>query len=1222
MFTKVLIANRGAIAVRIIKTLNKLGIKSVAVYSESDLHSLHVEMASEAYSLGAGNANDTYLNSKKIIDIALQCQAQAIHPGYGFLSENTEFATLAEDHHIAFIGPRPQQILQFGLKHEARQLALAAQVPLIPGSPLLNNADEAVEWSKNIGFPIMVKSTAGGGGIGMQRCYNEKELVHAVENVKHLGQQNFSNSGFFLEKYIANARHIEVQILGNGQGDIISLGTRDCTLQRRHQKVIEEAPAPGLTPEQETSITSTARQLMKAVNYLNASTVEFIYDNDEKAFYFLEVNTRLQVEHGVTEAIYNVDIVEWMLRIASESSCDLSSLQALTPSGHALQARVYAEDPLNDFRPSAGLINDIQWPESLRIDTWVTPGCEVSPFFDPLIAKLIAHQPSRQQAIQTLINGIENSQLWMIETNLNYLTHCLSLPFFQKVEMTTQSLSTLSFHHSKIEVLQPGTQTTYQDFPGRQGYWSVGIPPSGPFDSLSFQWGNQLLNNAANAVGLEITLNGPTLKFYQDADIVVTGAECDILINEDLIPLWKTHRIRAGEVLKIGAIKKMGARAYLCIKGGFDCPSYLGSRSTFTLGQFGGYAGRALRTGDMLTFSQSHDNNHAPKEFVSVDLPSSERPQFSHQWTLRVTYGPHGANDFFTENDIETFFRTQWEVHYQSNRTGVRLIGPKPEWARETGGEAGLHPSNIHDNAYAFGTVDFTGDMPIILGPDGPSLGGFVCPATVITADLWKLGQLKSGDTIQFEKVSIDTAHQILHQQNDDVKTFDPIKTRPTPVNTAQNNEISCDSSTGPAQSTPLLRSFQSHGLTVTYRLAGDRFILVEYGEMTLDLNLRFRVQALTNHIQTLKDHQHISGIQDLTPGIRSLQIHFNEKAISLPNLLDKLEEIEQQLGETDALTFTSRIVHLPLSWDDPACQEAIDKYTQTVRPNAPWCPSNLEFIRRINGLNSIEDVKNIVFDARYLVLGLGDVYLGAPVATPIHPAHRLVTTKYNPARTWTAENSVGIGGAYLCIYGMEGPGGYQFVGRTLQMWNRYRTTQEFKEPWLLRHFDQIQFYPVTSEELVDIRKQFPLGRYPIKIETSEISIKSIQEELANQHSLIDQFKTQRQSAFDQELQHWKTSGLLNFEPPATNIHDMSDIGSLEDNQSFIESPVSGSVWKLLVEENQILNPEQALMILESMKMEFPVLAPYPVKVIKILIQPGEHIQAGQALAIIEPSKS
>ena len=306
------------------------------------------------------------------------------------------------------------------------------------------------------------------------------------------------------------------------------------------------------------------------------------------------------------------------------------------------------------------------------------------------------------------------------------------------------------------------------------------------------------------------------------------------------------------------------------------------------------------------------------------------------------------------------------------------------------------------------------------------------------------------------------------------------------------------------------------------------------------------------------------------------------------------------------------------MSWDDTACQLAIDKYDQSVRKNAPWHPSNIEFIRRINGLDSIEDVKKIVFDAHYLVMGLGDVYLGAPVATPVDPRHRLVTTKYNPARTWTAENCVGIGGSYMCIYGMEGPGGYQFVGRTLQMWNRYRQTPEFDKPWLLEFFDQIRFYPVSGDELLEIRKDFPLGKYPLKIEETTFNLNQYKQQLIDNQADIQAFTEQRQTAFNEELERWKEDGQLHFEQESNELEAQDD--DIPGGMIAIESPVAGNVWQVNANQDDTIASGDCILILESMKMEIEVNTHTTGKLHKLFHQPGAQVAAGTLLAIIDPA--
>ncbi|SMF46908.1 urea carboxylase [Alteromonadaceae bacterium Bs31] len=1200
MFNRILIANRGAIATRIIRTLKEMGIQSVAVYAEADAHSLHVQLADQAYSLGEGPASDTYLNTEKLFDVIRQSKAEAVHPGYGFLSENAEFVEACQQQGIEFIGPRPEHMRMFGLKHEARRLAQENGVPLLPGSTLLTSIDSAVEEAAKLSYPVMLKSTAGGGGIGMQVCRSADELKQCFDSIKRLSANNFANDGVFVEKYIEFARHIEVQVFGDGEGKAVAFGERDCSAQRRHQKVIEETPAPNIPNAVREQLQHTATKLLSAVAYRNAGTVEFIYDQNSDDFYFLEVNTRLQVEHGVTEEVFGLDLVEWMIQLAAKELGDIEALRsAYRSTGHSIQARIYAEDPNLNFQPSAGLLSQVEFPAknaTTRIDHWVETGLEVSPFFDPMLAKVICKGETREQAIDALKTVLKDITLQGIECNIDYLLCLLETDTLNEGKLFTRFLNDFEFTPLSIDVVSGGTLTTIQDYPGRIGYWDVGVPPSGPFDNLSFRLANRLLGNTRCAAGLEITLQGPTLKFNCDSAFALGGAEFVAHLNNSEICFNKVHCVKRGDVLKIGKPKSEGARAYLAVAGGIEGNNYLGSQSTFSLGKFGGFSGRALRTGDVLHLAS---NKQALPE---ADLPTELIPEITTNWQLRVTYGPHGAPDFFTDQDIKTFFSSTWEVHYNSSRTGIRLIGPKPEWARETGGEAGMHPSNIHDNAYAIGTVDFTGDMPVILGPDGPSLGGFVCPATVIHADLWKLGQLKAGDKIQFTPVTQACAEALEKHQSAQLERFSP----------QQLPEIE---QVDFANSSPILQRIAASedSPQVVYRQAGDKYLLVEYGPQELDIRLRFRVHALMLALQKA-EHK---ALLELTPGIRSLQVHYDNLALPREQLLELLVATEATLSNIDDLAIPSRTVYLPLSWDDEACKLAVQKYMQSVRADAPWCPDNIEFIRRINGLGSVTDVMNIVFDASYVVMGLGDVYLGAPVATPLDPRKRLVTTKYNPARTWTAENSVGIGGAYLCVYGMEGPGGYQFVGRTLQMWNKYHITKEFSKPWLLRFFDQIRFYPVSAEELKDIRKKFPRGDYPLRIEEGEFRLSDYDTFIEQNSASINAFVSKQQKAFDEELKRWQESGQINFD--SSNIVEAeTSENAIADNCTTIESPAAGSIWQWQVDSEQQVKENDLIGILESMKMEIEILAPCDGTISEIKKQVGQQVHAGQVLGVIE----
>ena len=1186
-FDTVLIANRGAIATRIIRTLRHMGLRSVAVYSEADEESLHVAMADEAVCIGGARASESYLNIAAILDAARATGAGAIHPGYGFLAENVEFAEACAAAGIVFIGPTPDNIRTFGLKHSARELAAAHAVPLAPGTDLLTDETQAVLAAREIGFPVILKATAGGGGIGMRVCEDEAAVRDGFSAVARQGESNFGDAGIFLERYIRRARHIEVQLFGDGQGRIMPLGERDCSLQRRNQKVVEEAPAPLLPEAVRSDLIAAATRLGEAAAYRSAGTVEFLYDAEREEFFFLEVNTRLQVEHGVTEEVMGIDLVEWMIRGAAGDFTFLDG-EPPRPSGHSVQVRLYAEDPALDYRPTSGTLTVVEFPSDIRAETWCMAGSTVSAWYDPMLAKLIVHAPTRDDAVSAMQVALDRSRVDGIETNLRWLREVVRSPAFVSGEVSTRALDSIAYHPCSIRVVSGGTATTVQDWPGRQKLWAVGVPPSGPMDELSFRLGNRLLGNPEGTAGLEVVHTGPSLSFTAPARICLTGADFGATLDGVTVPRGVAIDVEAGQTLGLGRVTGGGIRGYIMLAGGLDIAPYLGSRSTFELGQFGGHAARRLLAGDTL---------HLAGEAIGPALPGVALPEFTNEWTLRVLYGPHGAPDFFTDEDVDEFVAAEWQVHYNSNRTGVRLVGPKPRWARADGGEAGLHPSNIHDNPYAIGAVDFTGDMPIILGPDGPSLGGFVCPFVVIAADRWMIGQLAPGDKLRFAPVNVS-----------DAKTADLLQRGLRSSGTAHG--------TGPTRPiemlTPILAEIAAgpNRPRTVYRQQGDRNILVEYGPIVLDIELRIRAHALMTELERLAP----AGIVDIVPGIRSLQLHFDGETMDQNAALAVLMAAEDRLGDLADFTIPSRIVHLPLSWRDPATIETIQKYMAAVRDDAPWCPDNIEFIRRINGLPDAAAVEGLIFEANYLVLGLGDVYLGAPVATPVDPRHRLVTTKYNPARTWTPPNVVGIGGAYMCIYGMEGPGGYQLFGRTIQVWNTHRQTDAFIEgkPWLLRFFDQIRFYPVSADELVEWRRDFPSGRRSIKIEPSEFRLADYRTFLADNAQSIADFQALRQTAFDEERAEWQRNG---------EFDRLTDLSAAEQPQSatvdvpagadLIEAPFGGSVWKLLVAAGDSVEAGDMIAIIEAMKMECPVRSTGSGIVEALYVQERQSLQPG-----------
>uniref|UniRef100_A0A8C0H6S2 Methylcrotonyl-CoA carboxylase subunit 1 n=1 Tax=Chelonoidis abingdonii TaxID=106734 RepID=A0A8C0H6S2_CHEAB len=402
--TTVLIANRGEIACRVMRTARKMGVKSVAVYSDADKNSMHVAMADEAYFIGPAASQQSYLAMEKIIQVAKISTAQAIHPGYGFLSENTEFAELCKQEGIIFIGPPSSAIRDMGIKSTSKAIMSAAGVPVIEGYHGEDQSDECLkEHARSTGYPVMIKAVRGGGGKGMRIAHSEKEFLDQLESARREAKKSFNDDAVLIEKFVDNPRHVEVQVFGDQHGNAVYLFERDCSVQRRHQKIIEEAPGPGIEPEVRRKLGEAAVKAAKAVNYVGAGTVEFIMDSQHN-FYFMEMNTRLQVEHPVTEMITGTDLVEWQLRVAAGEKIPLMQ-EEIALSGHAFEARIYAEDPNNNFMPGAGPLLHLSTPPPdsfTRIETGVRQGDEVSVHYDPMIAKLVVWAEDRQAALKKL----------------------------------------------------------------------------------------------------------------------------------------------------------------------------------------------------------------------------------------------------------------------------------------------------------------------------------------------------------------------------------------------------------------------------------------------------------------------------------------------------------------------------------------------------------------------------------------------------------------------------------------------------------------------------------------------------------------------------------------------------------------------------------------------------------------------------------------------------
>ena len=441
MFKKILIANRGEIALRVIRTCKELGIKTVAVHSTADNHSLHVHFADEDICIGPPNSKLSYLNMKQILAAAELTNADAIHPGYGFLSENAKFAEMCGENRMTFIGPSPDSIRSMGDKSSAKAAMKAAGVPCIPGSEgLVATLKDAIGAANVVGYPVIVKATAGGGGRGMRVALNEEELKKLYPVAASEALANFGNGSLYLERYFTEPRHVEIQLMGDKHGNMVYLGERDCSIQRRHQKLIEESPSPAVSPEVREKMGKVAVAGAKGAGYYNAGTIEFLFDKDS-SFYFMEMNTRIQVEHPVTEAVTGIDLVRAQILVAAGEKLEFSQ-KSITMAGHSIECRINAEDPWNDFRPCPGTITDFHLPGGMgvRVDTHCYSGYEVPPNYDSMIAKLIVHAPTREMAIARMLRALDEFVIMGIKTTIPLHKRILQHALFVKGQYTTKFL--------------------------------------------------------------------------------------------------------------------------------------------------------------------------------------------------------------------------------------------------------------------------------------------------------------------------------------------------------------------------------------------------------------------------------------------------------------------------------------------------------------------------------------------------------------------------------------------------------------------------------------------------------------------------------------------------------------------------------------------------------------------------------------------------------------
>ncbi|KAI1759909.1 AHS2-domain-containing protein [Hypoxylon sp. FL1150] len=1227
---RIIIANRGEIAVRCIRACKQLNLTSITIFTAADAASLHVRLADSSVLLDEEGPR-AYTNIHAILDICKKHEIEAVFPGYGFLSENADFARRVHEAGMIFIGPASETIHEMGLKHMARDLATAAGIPVIRGSGLLRDAEEAVNLARDVGFPVILKASGGGGGMGQHVCWSEDDVPSAFAHVESRSKELFGDTGVFLEKYYPTSHHIEVQVFGNGS-DVIQFGERECSIQRRRQKVIEECPSPYLVhkPELRSNLLSSALTLAKVIKYTSAGTIEFLVDDETGDFFFLEMNTRLQVEHGITELCFDVNLVALMLRQASYQFsglpgiplAELLGLQTKSPKGAAIEARVCCENLADSFMPGSGHVQSVTWPDDhVRVDTWVQPGTFVSPYFDSLLAKVIVHSNTREGSIVAMQKALSESQVGGIVTNLEFLGSIVKSAAFSSGRTLTTFLDTqFTFHPIGIQVIEPGAFTTVQQAKPRtrKGY---GIPASGPMDDLSAAITNLLVGNPVDTECLEITAIGPELRFHSICVVAVGGSPFSVEVDGKPRCMWSKIIIHPKEVLKIGASATPGGRCYLAVKEGLpSVPEWLGSKSTTPSLALGGLQGRQLRPGDFF------DVKHLEQSDIVEDyqLPSNLTPP-SDVESIYVMHGPHDSDDYITASGRHTIYSSDWAVDYNCNRTGIRLVGPQIEWARAHGGGGGSHPSNVVEYPYPSpGGINWTGDSPVIFPQDAPGLGGFLCSSTVVSADMWKLGRLKPGDKVKLTPISCASACDLAKRKEEFVELVaEHIATgtlkNSNPLELFHIKEEKSETDAILAR----LEPSSPGGPVLIIRQGGDRFVVVDISSQKIGLDTSVTANSLARAIQDFNREGTFVHIN-----ISSIMIEYEKEKIGQDDILHMITDSFPQVGNFEASPLPSRRFLIPMVVNHPSIRTAEERYMAMQRDKAVYVPDNVAYVQENNDLSSRKAVFDILRKTRFLVVTVGFM-TGLPLLWPLDPLARLTSQKYNPTRLSTPPGTIGLGGGMFCIYPADQPGGYMMLAKSIPVWDMYALRPGFREdkPWLCEAFDIIEFYEVSLEEFAEIERQFEAGTYEIKIEetTFDIQAELAREQEASNLPDVAQFRTLQKAGEEtmrlreeKLLSEWQLDQEKNH--PARAQLDFDTRPGVK-----ISSPQVGKVWRVHVKPGEIVEKGKAVVVLEAMKMEIPVVAGEAhdgLVVREVLVDEGTLVSPGTPLVLLDKPSS
>lgn len=869
-----------------------------------------------------------------------------------------------------------------------------------------------------------------------------------------------------------------------------------------------------------------------------------------------------------------------------------------------------------------------------------------------MLAKVIHHAPDRSRAVKELEDVLVHSTICGPPTNLDFLLAVVRSPEFQAGNTVTQFLSKFTFNSPAIDVLAGGSYTLLEDYPGRPTI-GRGFGHGGPMDPVAFRLANALVGNPLGKEGLEITLTGPDLMFLGDAVVALAGAQISAKLDGNDFPMWQRVRITAGQRLTIGkTTSNSGCRAYLGIYGGFsNVAEWFGSKATVPMTLVGGYQGRPLRTGDLLRIVDS-----IPPELDTphtLSLPPSLVPGYTEEWDIHVMHGPY-CEGYLTPEDIDLFYSTQWEVSHNAARGGIRLIGPRPKWARTDGGDGGSHPSNVIEYGYPMGGINFTGDEPVIFPPDCPDFGGFVCPFTVVKADYWKIGQVRAGNKIKFYPVSLDAALEARRQ----VEAFVENIVESLPSNTMdkiQGLSVLSNPQAPSAVQPAALKVLEETASRpkVAYLQGGDDYLLIDYGDGRFDINHKCRTTALKRKLQAGTGAIRFSatgkGIYNTVCIGNSMMIYYNGLVISQASLLSYLVELEDDLGDLSSISMPNRTFVLPLTFTHPRLTESVERYMANQRPYASYLPDPFRFVAENNGITP-EAFRKLWLTAEFVCVGVG-FFMALPECLPADPRHRLNAPKMNPSRTFTPEGTVSWGGSCLAIYPVDSPGGYMMTGMTIPGVDTlgYKRSFSQERPWLFEDMDVITFEEVSEDEYDRQIALFRSGRYEYKVRETTFDMKAHNEMLKEVEDEAQAMRA-RQKEYQEKMVSLEKELLAKWdeERKARGV-SVDTVQALLDGERFlalglfcfyllakltwtidpeieaIEAPVNANVWKVLVEEGQVLEKGQIATILEAMKMEINVLVDDRLagsKVEKILIAPNDIVQSGKPLILVRSTKA